>query len=61
MGTPSLLRRNIVKKKKKMESDKRKYIGVPIMAPWLKNLARNHEVLGSVLGLAQWVKYPVLP
>ena len=25
------------------------------------NLARNHEVLGSLPGLAQWVKHLVLP
>ena len=42
-----------LKKKKKVKSS---YCGAAEA-----NLTRNHEVVGSIPGLAEWVKEPALP
>ena len=35
--------------------------GVPVVVQWLTNPIRNHEVVSSIPGLAQWDGDPVLP
>ena len=40
---------------------KRTTTGVPVVAQWLTNPTRNHEVAGLVPVLAQWVNDPALP
>ena len=37
-----------------------KKIGVPIMAQWLTNLTRNHEITSLIPGVAQWFGDPAL-
>ena len=39
----------------------RAILGVPVVAQWLTNPIRNHEVAGLIPGLAQWIKDPTLP
>ena len=40
---------------------KSKTLGVPVVAQWLTNPTRNHEVAGLVPALAQRVDDPALP
>ena len=41
--------------------DIKKSLWSSVVAQWLTNPARNHEVAGSVPALAQWVNDPALP
>ena len=42
------------------EVDINPVVGVPVVAQWLTNPTRNHEVAGLIPGLPQCVKDPVL-
>ena len=38
------------------KGNQKKARGIPVVAQWLTNPTRNHEVGGLIPGLAQWVK-----
>ena len=40
---------------------KKSIYGVPVVAQWLTNPTSNHEVVGLIPGLLQWVKDLALP
>ena len=41
--------------------DRKKLEGVSVVVQWLTNPTRNHEVVGLIPALAQWVKDLALP
>ena len=42
-------------------SFKNSSVGIPIVVQWLMNPIGNHEVAGSIPGLAQWDGDPLSP
>ena len=48
-------------KQLQQEHQKSLITGVPVVAQWLTNPTRNHEVAGSIPGLALWVRDLALP
>ena len=59
--TTTTTKDKIQKDKKNLKFSNIESIGVPVVAQWLTNPTRNHEVAGSVPALAQWVNDPALP
>ena len=57
-GIPGIETQNVLRQGSVFENYKS---GVPVVAQWLTNPTRNHEVAGSVPALAQWVNNPALP
>ena len=52
---------NITLRKKNLQPPAKNHDqGVPVMAQWLTNPTCIHEDVGSIPGLTQWVKDPVL-
>ena len=44
-----------------LQDHKNALLGVPVVAQWITNPTRNHEVAGSIPALAQWVNNLALP
>ena len=55
------LERQKNKQTNKRRRRRRRKEGVPVVAQWLTNPTRNHEVSGLIPSLTQWVKNLALP
>ena len=55
------LRKVLLMDKKTRNHDLKDRLGVPVVVQWLTNPARNHEVVGLIPGLTQWVGDSALP